>query len=117
MPQQQQYTQLKNSSNNKSTVKSIAFWLSVWKRWCLEKGIAKEIKITSQSSLTLCFSNSVSKLKKTWSHLTNNNSIPLKVIQTDVKISLCITVLIVVLVECTGLNKLFLHLMHGFASA
>ena len=33
--------QLKNSSNNKNTVKSIAWW-SVWKKWCLEKGIVKE---------------------------------------------------------------------------
>ena len=33
-----------NSSNNENTVKSIAFWLSVWKKWCLERGIAKEIK-------------------------------------------------------------------------
>ena len=24
--------------------KSNAFWLSVWKKWCLEKGIAKEIE-------------------------------------------------------------------------
>ena len=23
---------------------STAFWLSVWKKWCLEKGIAKEIE-------------------------------------------------------------------------
>ena len=36
--------QLKNSSNNENTVKSTAFWLSVWKKWCLEKGIAKEIE-------------------------------------------------------------------------
>ena len=27
-----------------NTVKSTAFWLSVWKKWCLEKGIAKEIQ-------------------------------------------------------------------------
>ena len=27
-----------------NTVKSTAFWLSVWKTWCLEKGIAKEIE-------------------------------------------------------------------------
>ena len=27
--------QLKNSSNNENTVKSTAFWLSVWKKWCL----------------------------------------------------------------------------------
>ena len=24
--------------------KSTVFWLSVWKKWCLEKGIAKEIE-------------------------------------------------------------------------
>ena len=34
--------QLKNSSSNENTVKSTAFWLSVWKKWCLEKGIAKK---------------------------------------------------------------------------
>ena len=36
--------QLKNSSNNENTVKITAFWLSVWKKWCLEKGIVKEIE-------------------------------------------------------------------------
>ena len=36
--------QLKNSSNNENTVKSTAFWLSVWKKWCLERGISKEIE-------------------------------------------------------------------------
>ena len=36
--------QLKNSSNKEKTVKSTAFWLSVWKKWCLEKGIVKEIE-------------------------------------------------------------------------
>ena len=36
--------QLKNSSNNENAVKSTAFWLSVWKKWCLEKGIAEEIE-------------------------------------------------------------------------
>ena len=36
--------QLKNSSNNENTVKSTVFWLSVWKKWCLEKGIVKEIE-------------------------------------------------------------------------
>ena len=55
--------QLKNSSNNENTVKSTAFWLSIWKKWCLEKEIAKEIKITSRSSLTLCSSDSTPKLK------------------------------------------------------
>ena len=32
------------SLNNENNVKSTAFWLSVWKKWCLEKGIAKEIE-------------------------------------------------------------------------
>ena len=36
--------QLKNSATNENTVKSTTFWLSVWKKWCLEKGIAKEIE-------------------------------------------------------------------------
>ena len=35
--------QLKNSSNNENTVKSITFWLSVWKKCFLEKRIPKEI--------------------------------------------------------------------------
>ena len=36
--------QPKSSSNNEDTVKSIAFWFGVWKKWCLEKEIAKEIE-------------------------------------------------------------------------
>ena len=36
--------QLKNSTNNENTVKRTDFWFSVWKKWCLEKGIAKEIE-------------------------------------------------------------------------
>ena len=36
--------QLKSSSNNGDTVKSTAFWFCVWKKWCLEKGIAKEVE-------------------------------------------------------------------------
>ena len=34
----------KNSSNNENAEKSTATWLSVWKKWCLEKEIAKEIE-------------------------------------------------------------------------
>ena len=45
------------------TVKCTAFWLSVWKKWCLERGIVKEIKITSRSSSTLCSSDCTPKLK------------------------------------------------------
>ena len=36
--------ELKNSSKNPNTVKSTEFLLSVWKKWCLEKGIADEIE-------------------------------------------------------------------------
>ena len=35
---------LKNNSNNQNTVKRTAFWMTVWKKWCLEKRIAKEIE-------------------------------------------------------------------------
>ena len=60
--------------------KSTAFWLLVWKNWCLEKGIAKEIKITSQPSLTLCSSDPTPKLKtnmvnprKQWFHFIESD--------------------------------------------
>ena len=54
--------QLKNSSNNENTVKSTAFWLSVWKKWCLKKGIAKEIE------------NYVVKPRKRRFHFTESDS-------------------------------------------
>ena len=43
--------QLKNSSNNENTVKSTTLWLSVWKRWFLEKAIAEEIENYEQTQL------------------------------------------------------------------
>ena len=76
--------QPENNSNNENTVKSIAFWLSIWKKWCLERGIVKaEMKITSRSSLTLCTSDSTPKLKQTWLNLANDDFIPSKVIRTQ----------------------------------
>ena len=46
---------LKNSSKNESTLKSTAFWLSAWKEWCLDRGIAEEIaRITSHTRAILC---------------------------------------------------------------
>ena len=36
--------QLKLGNPKKNTLKSTAFLLSVWKKWCLEKGISKEIE-------------------------------------------------------------------------
>ena len=76
--------QPENNSNNENTVKSIAFWLSIWKKWCLERGIVKaEMKITSRSSLTLCTSDSTPKLKQTWLNLANDDFIPSKAIRTQ----------------------------------
>ena len=43
--------QLENSSNNENTLKSTTLWLSVWKKWCLEKGIAEEIEIYEPTRL------------------------------------------------------------------
>ena len=43
--------QLKNSSNNENTVKRTTLWLSVWKKWCLERGIAEEIENYEQTRL------------------------------------------------------------------
>ena len=36
--------ELKNCSKNENTAKSTDFWLSVWKKWCLEKKITDEIE-------------------------------------------------------------------------
>ena len=125
--------QLNNSSNNENTVKSSAFWLLVWKKWCLEKGIAKETKNYEPTQLnTLLERSNVEMKKQTWLNLGNNNSISSKVIRTqteqflelfsrtltflhlkEVKISLHIIVLIIR--SCFdwkhGLNILFLYLM------
>ena len=105
--------QLKNSSNNENTVRSTAFWLSVWKKWCLERG--KEIENYEPTQLNTVLERSNAEIKKqTWLNLGNADSISSKVIRTqteqflelfrgtlnflrlkDVKISLYIIVLIV----------------------
>ena len=36
--------ELKNSSKNENTTKSTLFWLSVGRKWCVEKEIKNEIK-------------------------------------------------------------------------
>ena len=36
--------ELKNCSKNENTAKSTGFWLSVWKKWCVEEEIADEIE-------------------------------------------------------------------------
>ena len=55
--------QLKNSSNNENIVKSTAFWLSVWKKWCLEKGIAKEIENYEPTQLNTLLERSNAEIK------------------------------------------------------
>ena len=55
--------QLDNSFNIENTVKSTLFWLSVWKKWCLERGIAKEIKNYERIHLSTCSSDPTPKLK------------------------------------------------------
>ena len=66
---------LKNSSNNENTIESITLWLSVWKKWCLEKGIAKEIENYDPTHLDTFSSNSTPKLNQTWLNLANDDSI------------------------------------------
>ena len=68
---------LKNSSNNENTVKSTAFWLSVWKKWCLEKGIAKEIENYEPSQPDTLLERSNAEMKKqTWLNLVESDSDP-----------------------------------------
>ena len=55
--------QLKNSSNNENTVKSTAFWLSVWKKWCSEKGIAEEIENYEPTQLNTFLERSYAEIK------------------------------------------------------
>ena len=55
--------QLKNSSNKEKTVKSTAFWLSVWKKWCLEKGIVKEIENYEPTQLNSLLERSNAEIK------------------------------------------------------
>ena len=55
--------QLKNSSNNENTIESITLWLSVWKKWCLEKGIAKEIENYEPTRLKTLLERSYAEIK------------------------------------------------------
>ena len=76
-------TAMKNSSNNENIVKSTAFWLLVWKKWWLEKGIAKEIENYEPTQLNTLLQRSNAEIKnKTWLNLENDYSISSKVIRT-----------------------------------
>ena len=55
--------QLKNSSHNENTIKSTAFWLLLWKKWCLEKGIAEEIENYEQTQLNTLLERFYAEIK------------------------------------------------------
>ena len=46
-----------------NTLKSTAFLLSVWKKWCLEKGIAKEIENYEVTQLNTLLEQSNAEIK------------------------------------------------------
>ena len=54
---------MRNSLNNENNAKSTAFWLSVWKKWCIEKEIAKEIKNYEPTQLNTLLKQSDAKTK------------------------------------------------------
>ena len=53
----------KNILNNENIVKSTAFWLSFWKKWCLEKGIAEEIENYEPTQLNTLLERSNAEIK------------------------------------------------------
>ena len=55
--------ELKDSSKNNNAVKSSSFWLSVWKKWCLEKGIADEIENYEPAELNTLLERFYAELK------------------------------------------------------
>ena len=53
----------KTTLNNENTVKSTAFLLKVWKKWCLEKGIAEEIKSNKPNQLNTLLERFYAEIK------------------------------------------------------
>jgi hypothetical protein len=47
---------LKNSSKNENTTKGInqVLWLTVWRKWCIEKKIQREYKIFRDFEIIFC---------------------------------------------------------------
>ena len=62
--------------NNENTVKSTAFWLSIWKKWCLEKGIAKEIENYEPTQLNTLLEQFYAEVKNKHGS-TSQTTIPL----------------------------------------
>ena len=74
----------KQLKQQKHCKKITAFWLSVWKKWCLEKGIAKEIENYAPTQLNTLLQRSIAQIKKqTWLNCGNDDSISSKVIWTQ----------------------------------
>ena len=55
---------LKSSCYNENAVKITAFWLWAWKKWFLEKGIAKEIEIYEPAQLNTLLKRFYAEIKK-----------------------------------------------------
>ena len=55
--------ELKNSSKNENTVKSTEIWLSVWKKWCLEKRIVEDIENYEPAKLNTMLERFYAKIK------------------------------------------------------
>ena len=53
----------KTTLNNENTVKSTAFLLKVWRKWCLEKGIAEEIKSNKPNQLNTLLERFYAEIK------------------------------------------------------
>ena len=63
-PPQQQYSSWKTALTKKTlAVKSTTLWLSVWKKWCLERGIAEEIENYEQTQLNTLPERFYAKIK------------------------------------------------------
>ena len=54
---------MKNNLNKENAVKSTDFWLSVWKKWCLERGIAEEIENYELTQLNTLHERSNAEIK------------------------------------------------------
>ena len=52
-----------SDSDHENAVKSTAIWLSVWKKWCSEKGIAKEIENYEPTQLNTLLERSNAEIK------------------------------------------------------
>ena len=62
-PKQRKHCKKKTTLNNENTVKSTAFLLKVWKKWCLEKGIAEEIKSNKPNQLNTLLERFYAEIK------------------------------------------------------